>query len=121
MELKFVTISVKDMAESVKFYVDVIGLTVAQSFSAGPDTEITFLGDGAAQVELIHHAGSETASFGQDISIGFETKSLEKLYENLKQAGVTITSPIISPNPHTSFFFMSDPNGVKIELIEHHD
>jgi len=45
------TIRVKDIDASVKFYEDVVGLTISRRFKAGPDTEIAFMGDGETKVD----------------------------------------------------------------------
>jgi lactoylglutathione lyase len=118
MKFAHVTISVSDLDKSVSFYRDIVGLPVQSRYPAGPDTEIAFLGEGDTKVELIYGKGTPAATFSQDISIGFETASVAELAVSLKAKGYE-TGEIISPNPQVAFFFISDPNGVKVQFLEH--
>lgn len=36
----------------------------------------------------------------------------------VKEKGVEITSGPFQPNPSTKFFFITDPNGMKIQFVE---
>ena len=118
MDCMHVTIMVKNMEESIKFYEDIVGLTIDRRFVIEPDTEYCFLNAGGIQVELIYHDYQESFSYGEDISIGFKTDSLDEVLKTLEAAGIKPLSEIISPNPHVKFFFVSDPDGVKIQFLE---
>lgn len=52
MKITWVTLSVKDMEESLRFYQEIVGLNIVNRFPAGPGVEIVFLGDGETKVEL---------------------------------------------------------------------
>jgi len=119
MKFCWVTINVKDMSESITFYEEIVGLPVMNRIPAGPDTELAFLGDGDTQVELIYHAGKQEVTFGKDISIGFEVPSLDELMTVLKEKGVAVKAGPIKPNPFMQFIFVEDPNGVKIQFLQH--
>lgn len=119
MKFCWVTINVRDMSESIKFYEEIVGLPVMNQISAGPDTEITFLGSGDTQVELMHHAGRQDVTFSRDISIGFEVPSLDDMMTRLKEKGVDIKAGPLAPNPFMKFIFIEDPNGVRIQFVEH--
>ena len=116
MNLIHVTISVSDLEQSLRFYNELVGLPIKRRF-ASPGTEIVFLGDGGADIELIHHENNGALSIGKDISIGFAVESVEAKLAELRAAGVEATN-IISPNPHVRFFFVSDPSGVRIQFVE---
>ncbi|MDR0859000.1 MAG: VOC family protein [Oscillospiraceae bacterium] len=118
MKFAHVTISVIDLDKSISFYRDIVGLPLQSRTPAGPDTEIAFLGDGGTKVELICRKGESSVFFSQDISIGFETDSVTELSALLKANGYE-TGEIISPNPQVAFFFISDPNAVKVQFLEH--
>lgn len=45
MKFCWCTIKVKNMEESLKFYKEIVGLSVSRSFKAGPGMEISFLTD----------------------------------------------------------------------------
>ncbi|MCL1804006.1 MAG: VOC family protein [Eubacteriaceae bacterium] len=115
MEFRHVTISVKDMQESLSFYKDIVGLEVVREFASGP-SQIVFLASGGTQVELIYNAQRDSFSYGSDISLGFASDSLDDTAEALKKAGFE-PSEVSSPQPTVKFFFVSDPNGVRIQFI----
>lgn len=118
MKFCWVTINVRDMSESIKFYEEIVGLPVMSQIPAGPDTEITFLGTGDTQVELMYHAGRQEVTIGRDISIGFEVPSLDGLTAVLNEKGIAIKDGPIQPNPFMKFIFVEDPNGVRIQFVE---
>ena len=116
MKFVHVTIAVKDLKESLDFYQNIIGLPVKRHFMSG-DAEIVFLGDGETDVELIYNKTQADFSFGQDISLGFAVESLRDVMSLLRQKGIE-AGEVIQPNPHVRFFYISDPNGVKIQFVE---
>jgi len=65
------------------------------------------------------HTGKQEVAFGKDISIGFEVPSLDKMMVLLKEKGIDIKAGPMQPNPFTKFIFIEDPNGVKIQFVEH--
>jgi lactoylglutathione lyase len=115
-----VTIFVGNLEESISFYENIVGLTVKRRLPAAPDQEIAFLGEGETEIELIYNKKKEEISVGQDISLGFETASVDELIVQLREKGVPLISDIIQPNPQVKFFFVTDPNGVKIQFEEKH-
>ncbi len=117
MRFSHVTLSVKNLEESLFFYQDVIGFPIKRRFSPMPGLEIAFLGDGQTEIELIFNQNNTDIYMGQDISLGFAVKSLEETAEMLSEKGIKI-SETSSPSPQVKFFFASDPNGVKIQFLE---
>ncbi|MCQ4635743.1 VOC family protein [Anaerovorax odorimutans] len=118
MKFTFATIHVKDLEESIRFYEEVIGMEVARRFPAGPNAEIAFLADGPAEIELIGDKAVTDVSFSDHLSLGLSVDSLDEAMERMKDKGVEITAGPIQPNPNTRFFFIKDPNGVTLEIIE---
>lgn len=116
MKFCWCTISVRNMDESLKFYQEIVGLDLSRRFKAGPDTEIAFLGNGETKIELV--SGKKDINIGQDISVGFEVESVDKMISFLKEKGVGILNGPIQPNPHVKFFYVSDPNGLKVQFVE---
>ncbi|GAB1484200.1 hypothetical protein MASR2M78_30170 [Treponema sp.] len=82
------------------------------------DQEFAFLGAGETQVELIWNAKHTSVQTSPDISMGFETESLDALTAVLKKEGIPIIAGPFSPNPSVTFLFVLDPNGYKIQFIE---
>lgn len=118
MKFCWCTLMVKNMEESLKFYQEIVGLEVDRRFKAGPGTEIAFLGDGETKVELVCNDGSKEVNMGQDISLGFEVNSVDEMMASLKEKGIAVHSGPFQPNPHVKFFYVADPNGLKIQFVE---
>ena len=118
MKFCWSTLNVKNLEESIRFYADVIGLEVVSKFNAGPGVEIVFLGKGETKIELICDDESRDTIVGNDISWGFEVESLDKMLVLVKEKGINIDSGPTQPNPHVRYFFIKDPNGMRIQLVE---
>lgn len=117
MKLNWVTLRVSDLEKSVAFYTESLGMEVTARFG-GEGHEIVMLGKEAeAKVELICDSSSKAESAGSGISIGLETTDLDALVEVLKAKGYPVTGPV-SPNPYVRFFFVKDPDGYTIQLVE---
>jgi len=93
-------------------------LPLNRRFGAGPGVEISFLGDDETKVELIFNERIESINIGSDISLGFAVKSLDEKIAFLEAKGVKLHSGPFAPNPHHKFFFILDPNGLKIQFVE---
>ena len=117
MKFRFSTLFVKNLEESVQFYQDVIGLPIKGRFKPNPNMEIVFLGDDEAQIELIYDANKDTIDIGPDISWAFSVDSVEDMYQFVKKQNIIILSEIIEPMPSAKFFFIEDPNGMKIQIV----
>jgi lactoylglutathione lyase len=118
MKFCWATISVKDMAKSLQFYQELIGLPVVRTMKPNPGMEIAFLGTGDTQVELIYNSKAEAVSFGKDICLGFEVESLEKITGVLKSRNIPVDSGPFQPNPNIRFLYVLDPDGLKIQFVE---
>ena len=118
MKFGWVTLTVKNMEESLRFYKEIVGLEVVRRFNAGPGVEIAFLGDGETKVELVCNEASKEVSFGQNISLGFEVYSLDETMSLVKEKGIDVHSGPFQPNEHIKFFYVLDPNGLKIQFAQ---
>ncbi|SET40839.1 lactoylglutathione lyase [Natronincola peptidivorans] len=118
MKFCWSTLRVKSMDESLKFYEEIVGLTLDKRFKAGPSMEIAFLGDGDTKIELICDENSNDVNVGTDISWGFEVKSVDEMMNFVKGKGIAVESGPFQPNPHIKFFYIVDPNGLRIQLVE---
>jgi len=118
MHFNYVTLGVKDMDASIRFYQEIVGLPLKRRFPAGPGVEIAFFGDGDTEVELI--TGRDAGKPPCDcISLGFEATSLEDTIALLREKGYETDGQIISPAPDVSFFFAKDPDGYSIQFAVH--
>ena len=100
------------------FYKEIVGLNMSRRFNAGPGVEIAFLGEGETKVELICNEAFKEVNFGNAISLGFEVKSVDEMMALLVEKGIDIHSGPFQPNPHNKFFYILDPNGLKIQFVE---
>jgi lactoylglutathione lyase len=114
MKIRYATIIVKDMNESVKFYTDVMGFEVDSKHNPFPGLSITLL-KGDAMIELIKNNENEVGLF----SVGMEVEYINSTVKELKSKGAKITR---EPMPITigTIAFLEDPNGATIVLIQHH-
>lgn len=118
MKLCWVTIHVRDIESSVRFYTDVVGLIEDRRLSTMPGMVIVFLKDGDTVIELIHNEKNLNPQHSKELSLGFEVESLEEKMAELKAMdGISISGPF-KPNPTVSFMYIEDPNGVKIQFVE---
>ena len=116
MKVKYGTIIVADMEESIKFYTEAMGFEIDSQYNLGPGLTITLLkGEGDAMIELIKNKENETGLF----SLGMEVEDVKATVKELKSKGAKIT---MEPVPITvgTLAFLEDPNGVRIALIQHH-
>jgi len=118
MKFCWVTIKVKDMEKSLNFYQKIVSLGINRRLKPDNDMEIVFLGAGETQIELIRNIKEEDITIGEDISLGFEVDSIEKITEILKRNNIPIISGPFQPNPSIKFIYVLDPNGVKIQFVE---
>ena len=117
MKFLWTTIEVLDVDESVRFYQEIVGLSVEHRI-AGEETNIAFMGDGETKIELISHKGVVPQAVGALISIGFAVDALDAKIAFLQERGIPITAGPFSPNPRIRFCYVEDPNGVRIQFVE---
>ena len=112
-----VTITTEDMDRTVEFYQWLLDLPIYSRFPIGEGGEIVFFGkENETKFEVISRPGAP-AKNPEGISIGFDVDSLEEKLAMLDSRHI-VHSPVISPNPHSSFSFFTDLNGVTIQLFE---
>lgn len=115
------TYCVFDLDATIDFYHNLLGLKVVRSVAAGAGKQIAFLGagkPGEALVELVTSNNARDLAHGTTISLGFSVPDLDAAMKRAEQLEIPIHSGPFAPNPDTRFFFVQDPNGVKIQLIE---
>jgi lactoylglutathione lyase len=118
MKFLWVTLSVSNMEESLKFYQEIVGLPIAKRFSGEGMGEMAFLGEGETKLELIAHPSKPENHYGREMSIGFEVKSVDQMIRLIREKGLTVESGPFEPNPHVRFFFVKDPNGIRVQFVE---
>lgn len=118
MKFCWSTLMVRNLEESLKFYTDIVGLKLDRTLNAGPGVHISFLGDGETKIELICNDAIKELDLGHDISLGFEVDSVDEMLAFVKEKGIDTQGGIVKPNPHMKFFYILDPNGLKLQFLE---
>ena len=112
------TITVDNMDDSLKFYQEIVGLSINRRFTAGAGVEISFLGEGETKVELVCNPNYKAKGKAEGISLGFEVKSVDEMIKFINEKGIEVESGPFQPNPHIKFFHIKDPDGVSIQFVE---
>ena len=117
MAFLWTTVHVKDIETSIKFYEEVVGLTLRRRFSPRSGQELAFLGVGETEIELIHYEGEMLPGDIEGISIGFSCTDADALKLKLSEAGYKV-SDMVMPNPMLKFFIVKDPDGVNVQFVQ---
>lgn len=113
--VRYSTLIVKDLKESVAFYRDVLGFSEDHHVDLPNGASITIMeSTGGACVELIESPQYEVGLY----SIGTDVDDLDETIAHLEKCGYQTTGAII-PTTVGRQTFVLDPNGVRICLIEH--
>lgn len=115
MKVKYSTMIVEDMKESVDFYTSKCGFEIDSEYDIPNGALITLLkGEGETMLELIKDNVNETGLY----SIGMDVDDINKEINDLKSKGVEI---ILEPTTISvgRMALFKDPNGINIVLIEH--
>lgn len=115
MRIKYVTIIVRDMDESIRFYTEIMGFQVDSQYDLGSTGTITLLkGEGETMIEIIKNPVDEPGLF----SLGIDVEDLNNTLKELKSKGARVT---MEPTPITggTLAFLEGPDEVRIALIEH--
>lgn len=120
MNYGFVTVKVKSLEESLKFYTEFLGLSVVSRFPAGPGVTIAFLSDEKGnKIELIENSHERVEEKGLSlVSIGFVVDSVDKIVELVNEKGLKILRGPVQTPSGAKLMYIEDPNGAEIEFIE---
>ena len=117
-------VRVMDEARSVKFYSDAFGLKVADRFPFDGFTLVYLRNDeNDVEIELTVNDGqSEPYDHGNAYGhVAFCVDDLEAEHQRIKALGLEPTDPKTlnhDGKPLARFFFMTDPDGYKIEVLQ---
>lgn len=115
MKYVLTTLEVSDMDKSLEFYRDILEMPVIEEFRNKNGARIAMLGEASgAHLELICREREFMRPQESGISVGFETENVKALLEQIRRP---YTGPV-EPNPHMRFYFTTDPDGYRVQLIE---
>ncbi|HKL59910.1 MAG TPA: VOC family protein [Sphaerochaeta sp.] len=118
MDFSWTTIRVNDMEESLAFYKEIVKLPLQGRTHVEGGMELAFLGSGETKVELIWRKDEKPALYGQDISMGFFVDDLDVMMKFVTDHNIPILGGPFKPNEHIRFFYVLDPNGLRIQFVE---
>ena len=117
MKMMHVTIYASDIEASIRFYEKAAGLSIVREKKAG-ENRVVFMNDGTQEFCLELAKGKEQTHYeGKNISLGIACTDLGKERERLTELGIEV-GEIISPRPDVRFFFISDPDGFRVQFME---
>jgi lactoylglutathione lyase len=119
-------IRVKNMDESIRFYTEVLGMTVVEEREKTEPTKgevVTLKSPNSNQLLELNFYEEESAFYtpyinGEDLDhLAFDVENLESTVLDLKRKGVEI---IVEPYQIGGWreAFIKDPNGIWIELLQ---
>jgi len=110
--------NVLDLARSVQFYHDALGLEPVRTKDASDGSfRLVFLGDGHSpfQLELTWLRDWEKDSYNlgdNEFHLAFETEDMEAAHAKHKEMGC-----ICFENPAMGIYFINDPDGYWLEIV----
>lgn len=116
-------VRVKDLEKSVEFYTKVLGFKEARRLDF-PESKFTLvylaLDNDDYELELTYNYGQEESytignGYGH-VAIGVD--DLGATQKEYKASGYEVTDLKGLPNNSVAFFFITDPDGYKIEVIQ---
>jgi lactoylglutathione lyase len=126
MRLLHTMLRVNDLEASLAFYTGVLGMKLLRrkDYPSGEFT-LAFVGygdeDSHAVIELTHNWGRSSYTLGDAFGhIALGTGDIHATCDRVRAAGYNVTrEPGPMKHGTTVIAFIEDPNGYKIELIEH--
>ena len=112
----FISLQVRDLAASRKFYTEVLGLAVDEHFDTPDfvlfDTNSIPFGLSQARVNL-----AEMPQPGLGVTLWIDCDAVDELHARMQAAGATIVQPPFD-SPFGRAFIMADPDGYRITVNE---
>ena len=112
---------VNDMEETLRFYRDVLGLSVVERKKSPRGSDLAFLSVPHSDelIELCSFPASGTVLVQEDlVHLAFEVDNLDQMIAYLKEKGVPITDGPTVTSSGNRFCFIDAPDKYEIELIE---
>lgn len=107
------------MEKSLAFYQEIVLLPLQGRSNLEGGMELAFLCAGETKVELICRKGESPAHYGgQDISMGFFVDDLDVMMKFITNRGIPILGGPFKPNEHVRFFYILDPNELRIQFVQ---
>jgi lactoylglutathione lyase len=112
---------VNDMEETLRFYRDVLGLSVVDRKKSPRGSDLAFLSVSNSDelIELCSFPASGKVQVQEDlVHLAFEVDNLDQMIAYLKEKGIPITDGPTVTSSGSRFCFIDAPDRYEIELIE---
>jgi len=116
--MRHIALKVRDMAHAIRFYQEVLGMTVVWE----PDNKNVYLSSGCDNLALHEVAESfaRSAEERQLDHLGFIVESIgrvRELEQDFIRQGVTIVHPFKIHRDGSASFYCADPDGIVIQML----
>lgn len=113
------TITTNALEASVRFYTELLGLSVERRFISPQGVEFVFMkDDGHFEIELIAPPGGAPSLVPpSNLSIGLAVDNFEAMVTKISDFGLSLEGDVVTL-PQIRFCFVKDPNGVTIQLVD---
>lgn len=115
MNFAHIGIKVTQMAESIKFYTEVLNCTIIKE-DKFPQAHLVFLSAHGTTIELIFKEENDQREYGPIEHLAFLVESLDAQVALLERKGITVTNPRVVGENRIVFF--DGPDNERIELME---
>jgi lactoylglutathione lyase len=115
MTISAISVYVSDLAAATRFYTEVLGFEVKQSFG---DYATKLTSDGPSLL-LCAGGGKTPGNYPSGVVLGHSTKDLDKKMNELRQKGVKLLHDQPEPFPAGRYAAFTDPFGTVHELLEY--
>jgi lactoylglutathione lyase len=112
---------VSDMAQTIRFYTEVLGLEVLERKVSPRGSHLAFLKvpNSEELIELTSFPPSGLVTVQEDlVHLAFQVESLDDTIASLNAQGVKVTDGPTQSSSGSRFIFIDAPDGYEIELIE---
>jgi lactoylglutathione lyase len=119
-KVEHIGIQVRDLDRSIKFYTEVLGLTLRKRVRLNEATELAFLPLGDSEIELICKSTEYTfAKEGVVNHLTFRVDDVAGVLEHLRKHGVELIhqQPLVLEKLGSRIAFFWGPDGEKMELL----
>ena len=121
-QIAHVCVFAHDLDETRKFYEEVLDLGTAFNFLRDGKIFGFYLNAGGrTHIEVFHKQGTAFEETNQINHLCLEVESIDEAIEHFQAHGVELTKPKKKGCDDTFQCWLTDPNGVKVELFEYTD
>jgi len=121
--LSHAAIRTRDIGESLRYYTGVLGLREAFRMTREDGSLATvYLSIGPGQYLELFTGGAREGTEGPDVvgvcHLCLATEDIRRSYENVRNAGGPLDSPVRRGQSRCWMFWTHDPDGTQIEIME---